>query len=212
MRTFKIPLLATASVALLLLGTAGASAGPLKWGVRGGWNFDSISEIDTGSTSLASFDAATGYNFGVFADAGLGPLRVRPGITYIKTGSVFDGSTLFAESFDLGYVVFPVDAVMALPVPVISPFLATGPEFRVLASKGGAPDEFQDQLKDVGMTWGIGLGFELGAPGSPARFLPEVHYSFDLSSVTEKEYQIGSTTVTSDGKLTSWRVSLGLMF
>jgi hypothetical protein len=208
----RITLLAVAAVAAIALTAADTGATPIKWGVRGGWNFDTVSNLDTGSIEN-SFDVATGYNFGLFADAGLGPLHVRPGITYIKTGSVFSGSSFLpTDDFDLSYVVFPVDAVVSLPVPIVSPYIATGPEFRVLASSGDAPAELEDQFKNIGMTWGVGLGFELGAPGSPARFVPEIRYSFDLSSVTEKEYTIGSTTVTSDGKMTSWRFSLGLMF
>jgi hypothetical protein len=199
-------------IAVVALTASTSGAAGIQWGLRGGWNLDSISDVQSGSIE-DSFSAATGYNFGVFGDVGIGPLHLRPGLTYIKTGSVFDGtSVLSTDEFDLSYVVVPVDVVVGLGIPIVSPYVATGPEFRVLASSGDAPQDFEDQLKSVGATWGLALGFELGAPGAPVRFLPEVRYSFDLSSITEETYEIGSTTVTSDGKLTSWRFSLGMMF
>ena len=83
-----------------------------------------------------------------------------------KTGTVFDGASLFStDDFDLSYVVVPVDVVVGLGVPIVNPYLATGPEFRILASSGDAPEGLQDQLKNVGATWGLALGFEVGAPG-----------------------------------------------
>ncbi|MEZ5063398.1 MAG: outer membrane beta-barrel protein [bacterium] len=206
----------SALAALLLLGVtvAPVNALPLSWGIRGGWNFDSMEAIQDSGADV-SFDRATGYNLGLFADLGAGPLGLRPGITYLHTGPLFQGATFLpADDFNLSYVVVPIDVRYRLPMPGASPYVATGPEFRLLADHGNAPSELQDQFSNFGVTWGVGLGMEIGPPMGGFRFMPEARYSFDMSGIVSDQIEVGGTTYSTNSgqKVNSWRVSLGLMF
>ena len=200
-----------ALIATLLLASS-ATAGPVQWGIRGGWNFDSMSEVDTGSEQV-SFNTQTGYNVGLFADFGFGPLGVRPGISYLKTGPLFSGATFVTDDqAQLSYIAVPLDLRYKLPIPGASPYLATGPELRALV--GGAPTELEEQLAKYGATWGVGLGFEIGPPMGGFRFIPELRYSFDLTGLVKDQIQIEGQPIPFEGgqKVDSWRLSFGLAF
>jgi hypothetical protein len=198
-------------IAILLLAPS-ADALPLQWGIRGGWNFDSMDAVDTGSGEV-SFNMQTGYNVGLFADFGVGPIGLRPGLSYLKTGPLFSGASFVTDDqSQLSYIAVPLDVRFKLPIPGASPYLATGPELRALV--GGAPTELEEQLAKYGATWGVGLGFEIGPPMGGFRFIPEVRYSMDLTGLVKDQIEIQGQPIPFEGgqKVDSWRLSLGLAF
>ncbi len=175
-------------------------------GIVGGVNLASFDDIQVGNVR-ETFDSRTGFHAGLFLDLGLGPIAVRPGVQYLNAGPLFEGASfLSTDEFQLNYVAIPVDVRFKLISVLVSPYLFTGPEFRVLAASDAQAD-FKDDLKSFVMVWGVGAGVEVGP------FYPELRYTFDISGITNDEFQVaGLNVVTNKATANSFRLSVGLGF
>jgi hypothetical protein len=186
----------------------------IQFGLLGGANFTAFEDITAGE-SLVNLDQAIGYHIGAFVDIGAGAFGVRPAVLYLDAGPLFEGADfLDQDDFNLLYVSVPVDLRFSMGVGPIQPYLLAGPELRILASAQDAPPELEDQLSDLVMNAGIGLGVKVNLPIVGLTLYPQLRYSFSLSKWLDRTYEINGVTITTDGdqKPNMWLLSLGIGF
>ncbi len=186
--------------------TAARSEAQTTFGIVAGVNLASVNDVQVGSLQQ-TFDNRTGFHAGVFVDAGLGPVAIRPGLQYLNVGPLFEGATfLDPDAFQVNYVAVPVDVRLQLISMLVAPYVFTGPEFRFLTSND-AQSDFEDDLKNVVMVWSIGAGVKAGP------FFPELRYTFDISGVTDQQFEVAGLTVLTDkANVGGFRLSVGLGF
>lgn len=205
--------LSAAIAVLLMLITISSAKAQFRFGVVGGANFSSLNEIRAGE-NLVNLDNATAFHAGAFIDVALGPVAIRPAVYYLNAGPLFKGATFLSEdNFDLVYITIPVDLVYTVGIGPIKPYLFGGPEFRLLNTTD-APQSLEDDIESFVMNASLGVGVELGIPGTSLKLLPHLRYSFGLSGITKQTYTVQGVTVQTDGDPTvnAWLLSLGLAF
>ncbi len=198
---------------LLMLLTASSATAQFRFGVVGGANFSSLNEIRAGE-NLINLDNAAAFHAGAFIDVALGPVAIRPAVYYLNAGPLFKGASFLTEdNFDLVYITIPVDLVYTVGIGPIKPYLFAGPEFRLLNTTD-APQALEDNIESFVMNASLGLGVELGIPGTSLKLMPHLRYSFGLSGITKKTYTVQGVTVQTEGDPTvnAWLLSLGLAF
>jgi hypothetical protein len=183
-------------------------------GVAVGLNFDSISDIDTGSRE-ATFENATGYHLGVFYDLAVGPVAIRPGVFYRRVQDVkvdiLDAGAVLTESFDLSMVEVPIDLRLRLALPVIKPYLLAGP---VIGFASTGEDDFEDALEELTVAANIGIGVELSLPGFTPTLFPEIRYAFGVSRFMKEDLTIGDIAFEAADaqRLNTLMLRLGITF
>jgi Outer membrane protein beta-barrel domain len=195
---------ALAVSAVLLVQLTAVRPAQAQFGIMGGANFESLTDL-TGGPNPQLFSAATGYHVGIFAELGLGPVSIRPAALYLNAGSLFQGAQfLTTDAFDLSYLAVPIDIQLHL-IPFV--YFLAGPEFQFLLSAKTDPD-FKDNLKNLVMRGGAGLGFKLGPVFAEGR------YVFGLTGLTPSDpYTVGPFTITSGDQVSNAvRLSVGLGF
>lgn len=184
----------------------------VRLGLIGGGNFAALADITAGD-ELIDFDNTTGYHIGAFLDIGLGGVGLRPAVYYLDAGPLFQGADfLDRDDFNLAYVTVPVDLRVSLGVGPIKPYLLAGPELRILASAGNAPEALEEQLSTLVMSAGLGLGLELQIPGIGLTLYPQIRYSFGISELVDRTYEIEEVSISTDGgqRPNMWLLSLGI--
>lgn len=168
-------------------------------GLAAGANFDRLSDIE------ADTDGALGYHVGLFYDARLGPLAIRPGVFYMDVGDIeFDDGEGPAEDFDLQLIEVPIDARFRLgTTPVLTPYLLAGPVFRINASG----DDFGGNMEDFSLAANAGVGLEVSIQGTGVRLFPELRYSFGINDIATDLGFEGE-----DARLNNFMIRLGLAF
>ena len=211
-RHWKAQLCVTSCIVLLTLCTASSANGQVQFGIVGGGNFASLSDISAENT-LVSFDNATSFHAGIFLDLSLGPINLRPAVYYLNAGSLFQGSTVFEnDNFDLTYVTIPTDFVFNFGLGPVKPYFFIGPEFRIF-TPSGIPSELEDGLQDFVVNGSTGLGLKIGLPGSNLTLYPQLRYSFGISNYTNASYQFeGLSVEANDANVRMWLLSLGVGF
>ncbi len=174
----------------LLVAVAPAARAQLipSFGAAVGVNFASLG--DAGTLAL---DGSTGYHAGIYADLGFGGLSVRPGLFYVRAGSLLND-----ENVD--YVSVPVDLKAAFPSPLVKPYVVAGPEFRF---PQGSITQFN--RRDFALAANVGAGVEVGGFLLPNAFA-ELRYGLDLSGLRDDPEVDESVKVN----LFMVRVGLGL--
>ncbi|MEZ4703139.1 MAG: porin family protein [Rhodothermales bacterium] len=197
----------------LFLFSSPASA-QVRLGILGGGNFAALNDISAGD-ALVNFDNTTGYHIGAFVDIGFGALGVRPAVYYLDAGPLFQGAGfLEKDDFNMVYVSVPVDLRFSLGAGPVKPYFLAGPEVRILTSAQDAPPELEDQLSNLVVNAGLGLGLEVNVPGFGITLYPQIRYSFGLSDLVDRTYEINDVTISTDGgqRPNMWLLSLGIGF
>lgn len=187
------------SALLALLGALAPNTAQAQLGIAAGANFDRLSDID------ADTEGALGYHVGLFYDARLGPLGIRPGLFYTDVGDIeYDTAEGAVEDFDLQLVEIPIDARLRLGgTPILTPYLLAGPVFRINASG----DDFGGNMKDFSMAANAGVGLEVNVQGTGLRLFPELRYSFGVNDIATDLGFEGE-----DARLNNFMIRLGLTF
>jgi Outer membrane protein beta-barrel domain len=205
---------AYAFLALLMIMPADRALAQVRLGLLGGANFSALKDMTAGESPV-ELDNATGYHIGAFLDIGFGAFGIRPAVYYLDAGPLFEGADfLDRDDFNLVYVSVPLDLRYSLGVGPIKPYLLAGPELRILTSAQEAPEALKDQLSDLVMNGGVGLGVEISIPGVGLTLYPQIRYSFSLSEWLDRSYEIEGISITTDDgqKPNMWLLSLGVGF
>jgi opacity protein-like surface antigen len=211
----RIPVL---SLALILLLSAGAAAGAVDFGIKGGVNISNVYGDDVDEDAKWK----TGFKGGAFLDLGIArTFAVRPELLFVQDGSKsgFLGGDLYLK---FNYLQVPVLAVVDLPVGgSLMPFLFAGPyisflldsELELKVDDESATKGLKDYTKstDTGFVFGAGLDFGLGQ----GRFSIEGRYDLGLGEFDDgiAEGLLGIEDAgRSDGKNQSWTIMIGYTF
>jgi hypothetical protein len=157
-----------AALLLALLAAPAASAQIPSFGAAAGINFASL-----GDATATDLDNATGFHVGVYADLGIGPLSVRPGVFYVRAGRVLTSD----EQID--YVAIPVDLRFSTGTPLVRPYALVGPEARIPTG-----EVFGEDTRSFALAANVGVGVELGGLVLPNAFA-ELRYGLDLSGLRD---------------------------
>ncbi len=197
-----------ALLALTLVPAASAQVPFVKFGVAGGVNFDSYSDVQV-TGDEGAFDSATGYHIGVYADLALGPVGVRPGIYYVSAGELtLEGVGASAITADLSLVEIPVDLRYRVVLPFVQPYVSAGPVFRIANQSG---DDLE--AKDFSVAGSVGIGTDIGVPLMPFKPHLEVRYQFGLDGIAEDFVGQNTPFEVEDGaKLSAFMIRLGVSF
>lgn len=201
---------------LLGLSTTVPAQAQLRFGVGAGLNYTTLSDIDFGSSST-TYDNRSGWHAGIFVDLGAGPLALRPGVYYLHAGRLFENGLspaldLLQDSFDLNFIVVPIDVRLRMGFPFLSPYLLGGPELRFRSDDVDPAIQEALDLRSFNLAGNFGLGVELNLGGY--KLMPEFRYSFDISGITGDTVTIGGTEVSADSenKSRAYMLRLGVAF
>lgn len=169
----------------LLLTTTAPRADAQGLGISAGANFNSLSDIDTGSQE-ATFDNATGWHLHLWFDLPVGPIALRPGLRYMDAGAVFEDDDLDIPNAEevVSLLEIPIDLRYRFTMPLVTPYILAGPVLRFPTG-----NENEDRFKSFSVAAGIGVGAEVGFAG--LRVYPELKYTFGITRFTEDEYELG---------------------
>lgn len=209
MRTPQTPLARLLGALLLVAAFTVGTTHAQGLGISAGGNFDNLSDIE--GDAQASFDNAASYHVGLFYDLTFGAIALRPGVIYVDVGA-FDADGDFAsevDKLDIRLIEVPVDARVRLgTAPQFKPYALAGPVLRFNASN----DDFtKDNIKDVSVGAGVGVGLELTVPGVGLTLYPEFRYQFGLSDFWDDDIEAANTTFSpSDSQLSTYMLRLGV--
>lgn len=178
-------------------------------GVAAGLNFESMDDIETGSTR-ATFDNATGYHVGIFYDLGLGPAGLRLGLFYRDIGEVDVAFSGIQDTFSATMIDIPIDFRFNLTAtPVIRPYVMAGPVFSFQSTDNA---DYEDALKDVSVAGNVGVGLALNLGG--IKLSPEFRYAVGISRFMEEDVTIRGVAFTASDvqRLNSIMLRVGLTF
>lgn len=213
----------------LVLAHATAAQAQIRLGVGAGLNFTSIDDISgsvSGISARTAYENRSGWHLGIFVDMAAGPVALRPGLYYILTGPIFqDGVPMGGsgtgtpppnadpDDFDLAFITIPVDLRLRLSLPVLTPYVFAGPEFRLLQD-AEIGEGFRDNLKTFTFAGNVGLGAEVHLLGLD--LMPELRYAFDMSGITGDVIDFRGVEFIADGeerhKTRAVMLRLGLVF
>jgi len=177
-------------------------------GVAAGLNFENMSDI-SGSRS-ATYEAASGYHFGVFFDTDSSPLALRLGAYYRDMGDVELDLGAFGEVFDLSLLDVALDVRFAvLPLPLVQAFVSAGP---VISFPSSSNDEYKESLESASMSGNVGAGLAFSLAG--LTLTPELRYSIGVSRFMKDEFSIRGIDFETDDvhRNNSVMLRLGVIF
>ena len=153
------------TIFLLLLFSVKLSFSQIKFGLKGGVNFDSSGDIVLIADQLEKYgplDGKTGYHFGAYAEVDFLILYLRPELQYTKVSSKFENNLIDNSRIEL-----PVSFGLTLLGPVSIFFFFFS--FYNVSQKGN--DLKLDEIKNK-MTFGLHVGsrLELGPVGIDIRY------------------------------------------
>lgn len=203
----KMHRLATACGAALAFVLISAAPAQAQLGIGAGLNFNDLDDIDTSSGS-ATFDESTGYHFGLFFNAGSGPVSLRPGVFYHQIGSYDfpDG-----EELDLSAIEVPIDILLDFaPGSPASVYLLGGP---VVTFPSSGEGDFAEAFQDISLSADIGAGIALRLPGDGLTLMPELRYSTGLTDYWSDDFSVGEVTVSpTERRMSRWMIRLNVIF
>lgn len=159
---------------LILMFLTGASAfAQSGFGVKGGLNYSDNGKIeftdvtDTGENIMEeNADRKTGYHFGVFYRADVGPVFLRPELVYTKTTSSYKYNN---ENTD--YDVSKLDLPILVGVNVLGPLnLFAGPSLQYILENDLQGISIGEVEKDFTVGAQFGAGIQLGNIGLDVRY------------------------------------------
>jgi len=167
----------------------------LSFGVAGGANFASLSDV-----AGADLDNTTGFHAGVYVDFSALMLAVRTGAFYLRAGEV--QQTGQAEPTSADFLTIPVEVHVTTPTPVVRGYALLGPEFRFPIGESGTLVD----TRSVNVAANIGAGAKFKMPVTGFSGFGEVRYALDLTGFAE------NTVLTTDNtyKLNLFMVRVGV--
>lgn len=205
----KIHQLATGSAAALAFALISAVPAQAQFGIGAGLNFNDLDDVDTSSGS-ATFDESTGYHFGLFVNIGSGPVSLRPGVFYHRTGT-YDFPA--GEELDLSAIEVPIDIRLDFaPDSPVSVYVLGAP---VITFPSAGEGDFKDAFEKIALSADIGAGIALELPGGGLTLMPELRYSAGITDYWSDDFSVGGVTVSpidAARRVSKWMVRLNVMF
>lgn len=201
-----------ALAALLICLTAAPASAQFRFGIKAGVNLNSLHPTNL----KANFDKDNGCGFtggvmteftvpivGLCFDASLMYTRMSATADFSK--SVEPGDVILVEDVNpvKNFLQIPINIKYKFPVPIINPFLFTGPDFAF--KLGGKDSVFK--TKAFQCAWNIGLGVELFKHLQIAG-----SYGFGINNAIKAVGLIDNTTTDIKLKNNYWTITAAYLF
>ena len=179
-------LLAFVAALFMLIPLVSAQSG---FGIKGGMNFNTMSDMKPTDGGLINVKARTGYHFGVMYKAKL-PLgfALQPELLYINKNSRMEfgehnSKDYLSQDARLHYFQLPVGVQWGIDLVLFRPYLQFTPYIGYAISKGGIYNKVRwDDLNRFEYGFGLGAGIEVWKIQLSGR------YSWDLGKVSNFEW------------------------
>ncbi len=133
------------------------------FGIKAGLNYGSNGDLrENGQTIIDNPDENFGYHVGVFSKLDLGPIYIRPELSYTLLNSEYNNSALEIKK---------LDAPVLVGFKVIGPLnFFMGPSFQYILDTELEEIELQDVKEDFSIGLQVGIGVNLGNLGVDVRY------------------------------------------
>ncbi|GAL01422.1 hypothetical protein JCM19314_866 [Nonlabens ulvanivorans] len=133
------------------------------FGIKAGLNYGSNGDLSqNGQTIIDNPDENFGYHFGVFGKIDLGPIYLRPELSYTVLNSDYDSSALEVKK---------LDAPVLVGFQVIGPLhVFAGPSFQYILDTELQDVDLQDVQEEFSIGLQIGVGVNIGNLGIDLRY------------------------------------------
>lgn len=202
-------LLAFVAALFMLIPLVSAQSG---FGIKGGMNFNTMSDMKPTEGGLINVKARTGYHFGVMYKAKL-PLgfALQPELLYINKNSRMEfgehnSKDYLSQDARLHYFQLPVGVQWGIDLVLFRPYLQFTPYIGYAISKGGIYDNVSwDNLNRFEYGFGLGAGIEVWKIQLSGR------YSWDLGKVSDFKWPKLNKEVKRE-KNRGFELSIGFLF
>lgn len=202
-------LLAFVAALFMLIPLVSAQSG---FGIKGGMNFNTMSDMKPTEGGLINVKARTGYHFGVMYKAKL-PLgfALQPELLYINKNSRMEfgehnSKEYLSQDARLHYFQLPVGVQWGIDLVLFRPYLQFTPYIGYAISKGGIYDNVSwDNLNRFEYGFGLGAGIEVWKIQLSGR------YSWDLGKVSDFKWPKLNKEVKRE-KNRGFELSIGFLF
>lgn len=182
------------------------------FGIKGGMNFNTMSDMKPTEGGLINVKARTGYHFGVMYKAKL-PLgfALQPELLYINKNSRMEfgehnSKEYLSQDARLHYFQLPVGVQWGIDLVLFRPYLQFTPYIGYAISKGGIYDNVSwDNLNRFEYGFGLGAGIEVWKIQLSGR------YSWDLGKVSDFKWPKLNKEVKRE-KNRGFELSIGFLF
>lgn len=211
----KIRTLLAGIVALVALAAApAANAQFFKWGPRVGVNVNKLSFNKNALNDLKDSENRAGFTGGLMVEFTVPIIGIGVDVSamYVhRTTEFTQGNTLTKKGQD--YIDIPLNLKWKINLPavnhIVRPYIATGPDFAILASKKAITDALE--TKSCNLSWNVGAGVELFK-----HLQVGASYGFGLGKAVTGLLPSGVPSQTQDykieGKNKFWTVTAAWLF
>lgn len=199
MKNLKLLLVAV----MVIIASAIPASAQFKFGPKVGMTVNSL-HFDR---STFSSENRTGFTGGLMVEGtvpliGLGfdaaAMYVRRSVEMTENGSVFTANRDYFE--------IPVNVKFKLSLPIIKPFVTTGPSFAFLTSRRAISNAFTSKSFDT--VWNFGLGVEVLSHLQVA-----ASYGLGLNKTIKSQFTSNSQNVIpTEGKNRVWTITAAYLF
>lgn len=202
-------LLALIAVLFMFIPMMSAQSG---FGIKGGMNFNTMSDLKPTDGGLINVRARTGYHFGVMYKLKLpAGFALQPELLYINKNSKLEFGERntpvhISENAKLHYFQLPVGIQWGIDLVLFRPYLQFTPYVGYAISKGGVYDNVSwDNLNRFEYGFGLGAGIEVWKIQLSGR------YSWDLGKVNDFKWPRLDKEVKNE-KNRGFELSIGFLF
>ncbi|MDH6389652.1 outer membrane protein assembly factor BamA [Parabacteroides sp. PFB2-12] len=194
-------------VVLLVTSYAFTANAQLRFGLKGGVNISTVHFSDVRENWNPN--NVTGFHIGPMIEATVPLLGLGfdAALLYTQKGmepqGVEIGDTKIGDdAIKIDYIDVPIHLRWKIDLPLIKPYLATGPYFGFRLSKDKVWSVLEDQIKakTFGMGWDFGAGVEL---------FNHLQVGFNYGLGLTDNYKLGKKE---GGKNRGWMISAAIMF
>ncbi len=185
------------------------------FGIKGGLNFNTMSDIKPTDGGVINVKARTGYHFGVMykLQVPLVGLAIQPELLYINKSSKIDADVdglprpfYYGQETKLHYFQLPVGFQWGLDLVMLRPYLQVTPFVGYAIAKGGFYDNVAwDNINRFEYGIGLGAGLEVWKIQISGR------YSWDLGKVGDFKWSELAKDIKG-GKNKGFELSVGFLF
>lgn len=176
------------------------------FGVKAGFNFNSMSDLEYNNIKESVIEKKTGFHVGVLYKINLPlGLALQPELLYSqKNGSINDKDLSLNGDFKMHYLQLPVNIQWGLDLMLFRPFIMVSPYLSYLVSKDNEVPGLRWESDKLGYGIGLGAGMDIW------KFQVTGKYNWDLGKASEFDWD--GTKTFKGGKNKGFELSLAFIF
>lgn len=184
-----------------------AASAQSGFGIKGGFNFNSMSDIDINNIN-SSFKSNTGFHAGILYKAKL-PLgfAIQPELLFSQKNSTIK-STSAAQTGDatLSYLQLPIGIQWGVDLVLFRPFIQAVPYVGYAINTKSTIADLEWDLNKFQYGFGVGAGLEIW------KFQLSGRYNWDLGELGTFSWKSATSNAKNGGKPRGFELSLALIF